>query len=46
MPKSTILHTGRVSLCALGEYLRHRCFFAPLRGAGHHSSENGTIPPH
>jgi Transposase DDE domain group 1 len=31
MPKSTILHTGRASLCALGEYLRRRCFFAPLR---------------
>jgi hypothetical protein len=31
MPKSTILHTGRASLCALGEYLRRQCFFAPLR---------------
>jgi hypothetical protein len=31
MTKSTILHTGRASLCALGEYLRCRCFFAPLR---------------
>src|SRR5919204_5662893 len=31
MPQSTILHTGRASLCALGEYLRRRCFFAPLR---------------
>jgi len=31
MTKSTILHTGRASLCALGEYLRRRCFFAPLR---------------
>jgi len=31
MSKSTILHTGRASLCALGEYLRRRCFFAPLR---------------
>jgi Transposase DDE domain group 1 len=31
MAKSTILHTGRASLCALGEYLRRRCFFAPLR---------------
>src|SRR5215475_6209905 len=30
MPKSTILHTGRASLCALGEYLRRQCFFAPL----------------
>lgn len=30
MSKSTILHTGRASLCALGEYLRRRCFFAPL----------------
>src|SRR6266581_2216346 len=37
MPKSTILHTGRASLCALGEYLRRRCFFAPLR-------EQVTIP--
>ena len=31
MTKSTILHTGRASLCALGEYLRRRCCFAPLR---------------
>ena len=31
MAKSTILHTGRASLCTLGEYLRRRCFFAPLR---------------
>jgi hypothetical protein len=31
MTKSPILHTGRASLCALGEYLRRRCFFAPLR---------------
>ncbi len=37
MTKSTILHTGRASLCALGEYLRRRCFFAPLR-------EQVTIP--
>jgi hypothetical protein len=31
MSKSTILHTGRASLCALGESLRRQCFFAPLR---------------
>src|ERR687887_1306224 len=31
MAKSTIIHTGRASLCALGEYLRRRCFFAPLQ---------------
>jgi hypothetical protein len=31
MTKSTILHTGRARLCALGEYLRRRCFLAPLR---------------
>jgi DDE family transposase len=37
MTKSTILHTGRASLCALGEYLRRRCFFAPRR-------EQVTIP--
>jgi hypothetical protein len=37
MPKSSILHTGRASLCALGAYLRRRCFFAPLR-------EQVTIP--
>src|SRR6266446_5323320 len=37
MTKSTILHTGRASLCALGEYLRRRCFFAPLR-------EQVTVP--
>ena len=37
MSKSTILHTGRASLCALGEYLRRRCFFAPLR-------EQVTVP--
>jgi hypothetical protein len=37
MAKSTTLHTGRASLCALGEYLRRRCFFAPL-------CEQVTIP--
>jgi len=37
MSKSTILHTGRASLCALGAYLRRRCFFAPLR-------EQVTVP--
>jgi hypothetical protein len=31
MTKSTILHTGRASLGALGESLRRRCCFAPLR---------------
>jgi hypothetical protein len=30
MNKPTTLPTGRASLCALGEYLRRRCFFAPL----------------
>src|SRR5919197_904422 len=35
MAKSTILHTGRASLCALGEYLRRRCCFAPLREQVH-----------
>lgn len=30
MSKSTTMSTGRASLCALGEYLRRRCFFAPL----------------
>jgi hypothetical protein len=30
MAKSTTLTTGRASLCALGEYLRRRCFFAPF----------------
>jgi hypothetical protein len=31
MPKHTTMTTGRASLCALGEYLRRHCFFAPLR---------------
>lgn len=31
MTQSTILHTGRASLCALGASLRRRCCFAPLR---------------
>jgi Transposase DDE domain group 1 len=31
MHKRTIMTTGRASLCALGEYLRRHCFFAPLR---------------
>ena len=30
MGKLTTLTTGRASLCALGEYLRRRCFFIPL----------------
>src|ERR671927_1841212 len=31
MCKSTTMMTSRASLCALGEYLRRHCFFAPLR---------------
>jgi hypothetical protein len=31
MHKHTMMATGRASLCALGEYLRRHCFFAPLR---------------
>jgi hypothetical protein len=30
MAESTTLHSARASLCALGEYLRRRAFFAPL----------------
>jgi len=31
MTKDSTMTTGRASLCALGEYLRRHCFFAPLR---------------
>ena len=31
MAKSSKFHSGRASLCALGEYLRRLQFFAPLR---------------
>src|SRR5262245_32551955 len=31
MHQHTTMTTGRASLCALGEYLRRHCFFAPLR---------------
>ena len=31
MRKHTMMTTGRASLCALGEYLRRHCFFAPVR---------------
>src|SRR2546421_1534528 len=31
MHKDTTMTTGRASLCALGEDLKRRCFFAPLR---------------
>src|ERR687887_120046 len=31
MRKHTTMTTGRASLCALGEYLRRHCFFAPMR---------------
>jgi hypothetical protein len=34
MHKDTTMTTGRASLCALGEYLRRHCFFAPLREQG------------
>jgi hypothetical protein len=37
MAKDTMLPTSRASLCALGEYLRRHCVFAPLR-------EQGQIP--
>src|SRR2546430_4834419 len=30
MSKTTTTPTSRASLCALGEYLRRHCFFAPL----------------
>jgi Transposase DDE domain group 1 len=30
MRQHTTMTTGRASLCALGEYLRRHCFFAPL----------------
>ncbi len=30
MCKATTMTSARASLCALGEYLRRRCFFAPL----------------
>src|SRR5216117_2162435 len=31
MHKHTTMTTGRASLCALGEYLKRHCFFAPAR---------------
>lgn len=31
MAKDIMMTTSRASLCALGEYLRRQCFFAPLR---------------
>jgi hypothetical protein len=31
MRKHTIMTTSRASRCALGEYLKRHCFFAPLR---------------
>jgi Transposase DDE domain group 1 len=31
MAKESTMTTSRASLCALGEYLRRHCFFAPLR---------------
>ena len=31
MSKDSTMPTSRASLCALGEYLRRQCFFAPLR---------------
>src|SRR5919202_6860651 len=37
MCKRTTMTTVRASLCALGEYLRRHCFFAPL-------GEQVTIP--
>ena len=31
MAKDSTMTTSRASLCALGEYLKRRCFFTPLR---------------
>src|SRR5437660_8852635 len=31
MSKDSTMPTSRASLCALGEYLRRHCFFAPVR---------------
>jgi hypothetical protein len=35
MTKANTMPTGRASLCALGEYVRRHCFFAPLREQVH-----------
>src|ERR687887_786622 len=35
MTKDSTMTTGRASLCALGEYLRRHCFFAPVREQVH-----------
>jgi len=35
MTKDNTMPTGRASLCALGEYLRRHCFFAPFREQVH-----------
>src|SRR5438552_15087569 len=38
MSKDSTMPTSRASLCALGEYLKRHCFFAPVR-------EQVQIPP-
>ena len=45
MRKHTTMTTGRASLCALGEYLRRHCFFAPLREQGQIPKKRSAIAP-
>jgi Transposase DDE domain group 1 len=45
MYKHTTMATGRASLCALGEYLRRHCFFAPVREAVQIRQKTGRYRP-
>jgi hypothetical protein len=45
MAKDIMMPTSRASLCALGEYLRRQCFFAPLREQVQLSQKTGRYRP-
>src|SRR5690242_21412571 len=45
MTKDNTMPTSRASLCALGEYLRRHCFFAPVREQVHISQKTVRYRP-
>src|ERR671925_2435109 len=45
MPKDSTMTTSRASLCALGEYLKRQCFFAPRVAQGHILQKQGRYRP-
>jgi hypothetical protein len=45
MTNDSTMTTSRASLCALGEYLKRQCFFAPRVAQGHILQKQGRYRP-